>query len=152
MRKGFTIVEILIAIAIMVLLVFLILTSLPKLNSSQALSKDTAGVMAVISQARSMTLSSRDGVNYGVHIGSNQITLFKGSTYSSSDPNNSVLALNSQVTISTYTLTGGGSDIIFDRLKGTTSEPGSITLALIDTPTQTKIITVSATGIVNGTP
>lgn len=152
MKKGFTIIEIVIVIAIIVVVSALIIDSFPRLNASQALSKDTAGLIAVLNQARTETLSSRNDSTYGVHISTNQLTLFMGSSYVVGDSNNVDIPFNSQVMVGSYSLQGGGSDIVFNRLTGETSQYGSITLRLVSDATQTKTVNISATGIINGTP
>lgn len=152
MKKGFTIIEIVIVIAIIVVVSALIIDSFPRLNASQALSKDTAGLIAVLNQARTETLSSRNDSTYGVHVSTNQLTLFMGSSYVVGDSNNVDIPFNSQVMVGSYSLQGGGSDIVFNRLTGETSQYGSITLRLVSDATQTKTVNISATGIINGTP
>ena len=147
MQRGVTIIEILITIAILGIIVGIIGLSFAGLNSSQALDKNTSLVASIINEARSMTLSSIDASQYGVNLQQGQVTLFKGSSYSSSDTDNIVTPMHSLVGLRDITLAGGGVDVIFRRLTGHTDQAGTFEIYLINEPTTFHTITVSATGI-----
>lgn len=146
MTKGFTILETLMVIAILAVLATFVVMSFKNFNSAQALNKDAGLVVSVLNQARVLTLASRNNYQYGAHIATGQIVLFRGGSYSSSTTTNTTLSFNSGVSAST-SLTGGGSDVIFERLTGKTSDNGTITLSLSGSTT-TKSITIFSTGVV----
>lgn len=148
MNRGSTLIEILAVVAIISIISSILFFSFSKLNDYQAIDKETLGVISVLNNARSLTLSSKGGTQYGVHIEEDRITLFKGGTYSSSDPENVTHNLNTAVHISSYALSGGGSDIIFERLTGGTDQNGTITLSLRNDISNSKIITIFVTGTV----
>ena len=75
------------------------------------------------------------------------VVLFKGAGYSSGAQDNISLTLNEEVKISAIALTGGGSDVVFKKLTGATTQNGTVTLASIRDGTKTKVITIEATGI-----
>lgn len=152
MNRGLTIIEIIIAIGISILLLTIVGLPFKRMNETQVLSKEMANVMGVLNNTRSMSVSSKGGVAHGVHLSTNEVVVFSGETYSESDPNNVSIPLHSLVNISNISLTGGTSNIIFDQLTGETSSTGTITLSLVASSTQTKIITVRATGLIDGTP
>ncbi len=144
-NHGFTLIEILMVIAIMGILITIIISSFSILNKSQALEKSVRQGASIVSQARSLTLSSKEDSNYGVHFESSTLTLFKGPTYSALDANNIITPLNNLVSITNIALTGGGSDVVFERLSGSISTPGTITYTLGD---KTKSLTISGTGLI----
>src|SRR3989344_1838399 len=115
-NKGFTILEILLTLFVLSLVVTIVTFSFSKLNSSKALDGSANLVVLTLDEARSLTLSSVGDTKYGVHFTESEITLFKGSTYSSSDPSNVVTELNSLVGLRNIILSGGGTDIVFTRL------------------------------------
>src|SRR3990172_3802105 len=86
--KGFTVLEILVAISIITLVVTIITISFSKLNSAQALYKSADLVASVLDEARSLTLSSKGDSQYGIYFEDSQATLFKGAIYSPADPDN----------------------------------------------------------------
>ena len=147
-RQGFTLVEVVVVAAIGAILTAILISSLPKLNASQALNGDALLVASIIRQARSQTLASKDASAYGVHFENTRVVLFKGLSYSANDSLNISSSLHSLIIISNVALTGG-SDVVFQRLTGETAESGSVTLALVDNPTITKVISISGMGVVN---
>ena len=146
--KGFTVLEILVAISIITLVVTIITISFSKLNSAQALDKSADLVASVLDEARSLTLSSKGDSQYGIYFEDSQVTLFKGTTYSPSDPANVATNLHALVGLRNITLSGGGTSVIFKRLTGNTAETGTVEVFLKDSPTTFRTITISATGIV----
>jgi len=147
MKKGFTIIEVLIVLAIMAILGTFVAVSYSRFNSMQALDKTSALVSSVLNQARTLTLSSKDNTQYGVHLASGEITLFAGDTYSPSAGSNSVFTLNPQVSL-IADISGGGSEVVFERLTGKTDQDGTITLSLVSGASSAKTITIFETGII----
>ena len=147
-RLGFSIVEVLIVIAIFAIAATIVLSTFVNAGSAQALEKDVARITSLIERARSLTLSSYEGSRYGVHIESDDVTLFKGATYSAGVPDNVIETLNTKVEITGYVIAGGGADIVFDRLTGETAQTGTITVSLKSAPLLFFTVSVGATGLV----
>jgi len=149
MQKGFTVIEFLIAIIILAIIVTITYTSLSRLNSDQLLDKQADLVRSIISEARSLTLSSQDAAQYGVYFEASGLTLFKGDTYSVSDPDNIVTTLDSRVSLRDINFAGGSGDsVVFQRLTGETINYGSLEIYLIASSTNFHTITVTTTGVV----
>ena len=147
LKSGFTILELAIVIAIMATLSAIIISTFISFRKNQALEKDTEIVVQVLEQARNQTLSSKNSSVYGVHFTAPKITLFKGSSYVANDSNNQDFVLSSTDTILTISLAGGGSDIVFNRLTGETTQNGTI---VVSSPglSRTKTVTIYKTGVV----
>lgn len=146
-NKGVTVAELLIAIAILGILSGIVINSLVSFRKNQALQKDTELVVELLNQARNQTISTKNLSQYGVHFTSTTVTIFTGPTYSNGATGNQVFTLNSTDTILSITLTGGGSDVIFNRLTGETSQNGTI---VVSSPgiTETKTVTIYKTGVI----
>ena len=144
--------EMLVALAILAVAVTIIVISLSKLNASQALEKSTSLVMSVVDQAHSLTFSAKDDSQYGVYFEDSGVTLFKGATYSPSDPLNVVTAIDYRVSIRSILLAGGGSSVVFKRLTGETDQPGTLELFLKDSPAVAPAVTITKTGRVSMSP
>jgi prepilin-type N-terminal cleavage/methylation domain-containing protein len=142
---GFTVVELLVGISILAMVMSVSLGVFYSLNKSQAIKQSTLTVATAIRQARSLTLASKDGFQYGVHFGTSKAVLFKGTIYSDSDPNNQYYILHPLVEISNINL-GGVDDILFQKLSGTTEQPGTITLSLKD-GSKNSTLSIFSTGI-----
>ncbi len=147
MKKGFTIFELLIVISIIAILSAIIITTLSDFRHNQAVDKDAQTIVAYLDDAKSKTLASKDASQYGVYFSSSTITVFKGSSYSASDPENRVYDLNPTVRVNSISLTGGGSSVVFDRLTGGTAQNGTLVLSS-RRATTTRTVTIYKTGSV----
>ncbi len=145
-NKGFTLVEILVAIALMALISTVVIFSFSRINSMGALDKGSAEVVSTLNEARSLTLSSKDSSSYGVRFEESEIILFRG-VYNPSSAENILIPLSSLIRISDVSLEGGGSEVLFERLSGAVSENGSVTVSLVNDPSQSKIINIHETGL-----
>ena len=144
---GFSIIEILIVVAVLGLLAVVGIRVLSNFKNTTNLSTSIENGVSSLVDARSKTLSSKNGNQHGVHFESGKLTFFVGTTYSASDPENEEVLLPSVVEISTISLNGGGSDIIFKKLTGDTDQYGSVTFRIKDQVSQTRTISVPITGI-----
>jgi prepilin-type N-terminal cleavage/methylation domain-containing protein len=147
MKKGFTLIELLFVFGIILILTGIVFYSLSTFNKSQMLDRDTEKVVEVLRQARSQTLSAKNATNYGVYLASTTITLFTGNTYATTSSDNNQYPLLTSDLISTITLTGGGSQIVFNRLTGETAQNGTIVLTS-PSLSRTRTITIYKTGVI----
>src|SRR3989344_248097 len=142
-NRGITLMEILVSIAILGMLNLIGLWYFSKATNAQALEKDKQGLVAILQEARSLALSSKNALQYGVHLEEFQTVLFKGSTYDNKDQK-----FNRAIHLSAQSLNGGGIDIIFSRLTGETNNFGTITLSLINSPFSSVTITINNGGVI----
>ena len=149
-KKGFTLIEIAIVLLITTILIAVVVNSFSKFRNEQALKSETEEIISSLQSARDRTLSSENSYQYGVHFTSSSITIFRGASYSSSDSNNIVKNVITGTTISTISITGGGANIIFDRLTASTNTDGTIVVQATDDTTRSRTITISKTGIISG--
>lgn len=145
--RGFSVIELLFAIAILSVAISIVVISFSKLNSSKALKQSASLITSVLNEARSLTLSSANGSQYGVHFESSQVVLFKGASFSPADPLNIPTEINPLVGIGDVELSGGGTNVVFRRLTGETAESGTIELFLKSSPETLLIITINAAGL-----
>lgn len=146
-KKGFTTMEILVVLAVLSFIVAITFSSLSDFRNKSALKSSTQTALSVLQNARQKTLSSENLSQYGVHIDNSDLTLFTGSSYSQGLSSNIVYSIDSNIEV-TYSLNGGGSDIVFDRLTGQTSNYGTITFSLSSDNTKYKTITINNMGSV----
>jgi prepilin-type N-terminal cleavage/methylation domain-containing protein len=147
MKRGFSLIELLIVLAIMGILTGIVLSTFQVYKKSQALDKDVETIVETLRQARSQTLSSQNASKYGVHITSTAITLFVGSTYSAGSASNQDFSLQVSDAVLSINLVGGGSDVVFNRLTGDTSQSGSVVISSASI-SRTKTVTIYSTGLV----
>jgi len=146
--EGFTILEILVVVGIIVILTGIALGAYNNFSKQVDLDVTTQGILSTLRDARSRTLASEGETVYGVHFETDKYTLFAGSVYDASASANKVQDLTS-TEIYSISLTGGGSEVLFDRIRGTTDQYGSLGLRLVDNPSRTQTITIDSGGQVS---
>jgi len=147
MKKGFTLVEVLVVMAIAVILVALATVSLGNINDNNQLSSAKDGVFTLLREARNATISSKDASRYGVHFESGRAVYFKGDTFTEPSDDNKEFVMPDVITISDISLEGGGSDIIFDRLTGATEQYGTVRFSNVDDVSASTTISIFSTGV-----
>ncbi len=148
-KKGFTILELIIVVAIVAVLLVMVIPQFSRIKENQVLQSATSDVMSTLSKSRSETISSVNSSEYGVHFQSDKVIIFKGKTYSAGASDNEVITISTPASISNVTLGGVSStsgDIYFSRLSGAPSAVGTVT---VSTSSFSKTITISATGSVS---
>lgn len=146
---GFTLIEILIVVVILGGILSTTIISLSKFHRAQVLRTTSEEIISLLNDARSRTFSSENSSQYGVHVTSSDATLYIGPTYTSGTSTNKVTTIDSLVSISSISLNGGVSDVLFNRLSGDTNGYGTITLQLVSDATKQKVITILKTGTVS---
>lgn len=144
MKKGFTVIELLVVLAILAVLMVVITPSFMRFRQQQALQNTTNGVLSLITSARTKTLSGNDNSIYSVRFESSRAILFKGIVYTDGMATNEIYGYESPVTLGTVLLQDATQVLTFDRLRGTTSQHGTIQLQLPNGTT--RMITVTQTG------
>lgn len=146
--SGFSLLEILIAVFIIIMLATAAVFSFGSLRNSTSVSTTAGQIVSALQLARSQTVSGVNDTNFGVHFETNQYVLFEGTTYDSNAASNEVYPLSDSVEINTITLSGGGSEVVFDRIEGTTGNDGSIEIRSTADTTQTATVTVLPSGLI----
>ncbi len=147
-ERGFSLIEIILVIAVMSLISGVILFSFSTLNQNYALEGSAQNAVALFKDARGRTLSAKNNSQYGIHIASTSLILFPGSIFVSGNPNNETLNFSQSVAVGTTTLSGAGFDIIFSRLKGTPSQFGTTSVYLVNNSSKYMNIFIRESGLV----
>ncbi len=145
-KKGITILEIIIVIAVVGILARVVYPQLVKIKQTQVLKNASEDIISASNKAKSETLASLDSYNYGIHFQVDKIIIFRGTSYVSNDANNEIIDIISPASISTISLSGGGTDFYFNRQSGTPNKNGSVVVSIAGDSNLTKTITISATG------
>ncbi len=146
-RKGFTLIELLIVLGIVAIIFSLVIGFLNNFKDKESIDKNINLVAEVLRQAKHDTINSKDSSQYGVHFDSDKIVVFVGPTYSSLNPTNQTYPLDPNIVVYSTSISGGGSDIIFNKLSGSTDNNGDVTLKSLIAST-TKTITIYKTGLI----
>jgi len=144
--RGFTLMEVLIAIGIVIVLTTLVGFSFSAYRKSSDVTAVTDSLLSYLKEARADTLSSKSDSSWGVHIETSRIVIFKGASFTNGAPGNRQTTLPNTTQISSISLTGGGSDVLFKRLTGETDQNGTIVIQSVADSSVTSIVTIQPTG------
>lgn len=147
LTRGVTLLELIVVISVGAIITAVTIGAFSGIAPRKTLEKETSGVLSLLEQARNLTLSAKNASVYGVHFEATKAVLFTGSIYSASATSNVVGLLSPLVQISPITLAGGGSEVVFNRLVGDTTQSGTVKIYLVASSTQSKTITIFATGL-----
>ena len=145
--EGFSIIELLVLIAVTGMIVLIVLPQFAKTRENQVLKDGVQDILSSLDKARTETLSSLNSSEYGVHFQSDKVIIFKGKVFSAGAGGNETINITTPASITNVTfggVSGTSGDVYFNRLSGAPSTTGTITTA---TPSYSKIITISATGV-----
>lgn len=147
MCKGFTLIEMLIASAVVIILAVIIFSGLTSFRESNNLLRGVDLVSDTLNKARVQTLSSKEQSAYGVRLASTTITLFKGNGYNPSDSSNEVINLPALVEIASFANSSTSLNIVFKRLSGETDNPGTVKMIIRSNADKTKEIEIYNSGL-----
>jgi type II secretory pathway pseudopilin PulG len=141
--SGFSLIEILVIIAIFVTISLFVVSGFRNYSRFQEYQQAVATIRATIHEAKIQARSSEDGQARGIHFGTNTVTLFPGSTYVAGNSANRVTTL-SQVRIITN-LGNGSPQTVFSNLYGLPSATGTVSIVGLQ-HIGTTTLTITASG------
>lgn len=142
--EGFTFIEILITIGIFSILGSITLNALSNVRTGRELDAAVSETIATIRLAQSKTLASVEDSQYGIHFETDRVMLFQGASYAAGTTTETNV-FSSRVRIMGISLLGGGSDVVFQRLTGTTTAYGTIQMGA---GSYERILTIDPSGAV----
>jgi prepilin-type N-terminal cleavage/methylation domain-containing protein len=141
MKKGFTLIELIIVIALISILGFLSTGFYSRFYNQNAVSTITDELTQEFRKAQIYAMMGKQNGNWGVHNNTTSIILFQGSTFVGRNTAfDETFTVNSNITIT------GLTDLIFFRMTGTPSATPTI---IISNANNTRTITVNSQGVVN---
>lgn len=146
-KKGFTLMELLVVMAIGIALFAISINVFSNLRNKESLDSVSALVVEVLRQAKHATIESKNSNQYGVYFNTSNIVLYIGPTYIPGSPTNEVYNFSSDVRLYSISINGGGNAVLFDRITGDTINNGTIVLRS-ETSSTTKSITIYKTGLI----
>lgn len=142
--SAFTLVEVMVTIAIIAIIGTVSVTSFVSFSKRETLDATAAALAGGLRDARTQTLASVGGNQYGIALATDKFTFFQGSMYDSQAETNKVFDFNSAVRASSTI-----SVVVFERLTGNSTASGTIDLYLISDPTIKRVVGISLTGLVS---
>jgi len=146
-NNGFSLIEVLAVICIISIVLGIAVINGRNFNNSIELENTAKSIDAKIKLAKSYSIGARNGTNYGVHFEADKVVIFEGDTFDARALTNEAFVFSDKIEINMpVSLAGGGSDLVFDRLIGSTSNFGSIEMGVISEPSKIKQIIINSDG------
>lgn len=151
MRRAFTLVELLVVVGAMGLLFSLTMSALLGFRGNSDLENSREGALQALRRAQVETLASKGDSQWGVYFATSalphQYTLFQGPSYAlRTQTSDVVFNVPRRIEIFQMGLVGGGQEVVFGRVVGTTTEAGSIGFRVISDPARTAVISIDSSG------
>jgi len=144
---GFSLIEILIAIAILLIIGGVSISPFLNWRREKAIDSASDITLSVLEEARNLTINAYKGNQYGVYLGTNdRLITFIGTTYDSGTTSNIVTMLPTNEIISTSTL---GTSVVFQKFSGSAQGNGIIVLSDKNNASTTRTIIVDISGAVS---
>lgn len=141
--RGNSLAEMIVVCGMIALLAGMSIVSLTNLVKRENLSSNAVALAAALRDARSRTIASVKGLQYGVKIDADRFTVFPGPTFSSSTADSSFVFSNAVGAVTSIPI------VLFSRVTGNSSASGTIDLYLRTGGSTKKSIQVESTGLVN---
>ncbi len=146
-HRAFTLMEILVVVGLMMLISGISIAVLSSLLSKQRVEKDAESAYSYLQSARNQTLVGEAGSQYGVAFATTTITLFKGTSYTQGDPNVVTFTFLNNSVFQNVRLTGGATQVYFNKLSGKPSATGTIEVVSKNDPALKEVIIIHASGL-----
>lgn len=144
-RRGFTLVEILVSLAIILLLMGIGAYALIASRTAKQLDTMTDSITAKLEEAKSNAISGKNGTNFGLAFSTTTYVYWSGSSYSPGNANNLTYPVTNGFSI-TSTIPGTDHAIMFARITGLPNATGSITITSNQNASTTDTITIGTLG------
>lgn len=112
-QKGFTFIEMIISLSLLVMISTLILVSFNSLNNKQSLDKQIDFIKSSINQTRTNAINSKNGLDQNIKFSTTSITY-----------DNKIINLENNISLSSYTT--GTNTVSFSRLSGFPNATGTL--------------------------
>lgn len=150
--KGISLIEFLTIIAILMVLAGMAIPAFRFFQKESDLKNSAQEIINTLRLAQNKTLASEVASSWGVYFSTttwpHQYTLFQGIDFTSrTTTSDEVHNLSESVEIYEINLAGGKKGVVFDRITGTTSQSGTISLRLKADHTKTRTIYIEGSGL-----
>jgi prepilin-type N-terminal cleavage/methylation domain-containing protein len=145
--RGYTLVELIAVVAIISILMVIIIPSFTDFRRNSQLNVAAMNLVTLLNKARTLSISGKNDTQYGVHLEASKAVLYRGATYVSNASTNETYSFDSGLSLSSITINGGGSEVLFDRWTGATNNDASMVLSVTGTSKSTTLL-VRNTGII----
>jgi prepilin-type N-terminal cleavage/methylation domain-containing protein len=148
MSKGFTLIEIILVVAVMLVLAGMAPTFYTRFLLQNATANTTDEIVGSLRKAQISAMTSKQGSAWSVNFSANAVTLYIGTTFAGHNiAFDEKFSKNSNITIS-CPLCVNGTDISFARVTGLPT-PSTATITVSSSNGDSETISVNSQGVVS---
>jgi prepilin-type N-terminal cleavage/methylation domain-containing protein len=122
MYKGFTLLELLMSVAVLSLLAIFIIPVSQSLQNRNNLDAATQTIVLAIRHAQLQAIGGKSDDSWGIHLSEGIVTIFRGGSYGDHPSDNDEQSFTPTISPS------GTTEFVFEKITGTLGEAGEITL------------------------
>jgi len=134
-KAGFTLVELMLVVSLMVLLGVLVFPISVSFYQTQIINDVQAGLTASLRESQMLAISGKDDSSFGVYLQDGSYTLFTGESYLGRDENKDEI-----VSIAPNVSVDGPTEIIFSQLTGLPNVSETVVLSFGNKTRQIEIM------------
>jgi len=147
--KGFTLVEMIIVVAITAILGSMAFVSFGRIINYNSIETQAESVRSHIERARIFTLASKNNSSFGVYFSSTSARVFQGTTFVSASSSDQIYTIDPNQSIININFAGGGSTIYFNKITGEPNATGTIMISSKSNTDDRRTVVIYQTGIVD---
>jgi prepilin-type N-terminal cleavage/methylation domain-containing protein len=141
MPRGFTLMETMVVMAVLILVAGAVFPLYQKFEDDQVLKNAAWRTTSMIRQAESRAMTAAEDSAWGLFVSGSQATMFAGDSYAARDPSHDeVFTADSSVVFS------GDSEVVFSKIDGTPSLPAAT--IFLATSSETITLNLNEKGLV----
>lgn len=145
--RGFSLIELLVAISVLLILVLVTLQNFGNYARVQQFQRFADEVGHELRLARQQTVASKDDSAYGIYIGTSTVELFSGNIPDVGTSTNTIIDFANRNYFATSSFSDGNWYVTFERLTGEASATGTIVITSTDLG-RTATYTIYQSGLV----
>lgn len=147
--KGFTLIEMIIVIAITAILGSMAFVSFGRIINYTSIEGQAQSIRSHIERARIFTLASKNNSSFGVIFSSSTARVYQGTTFVTASSSDQVYVLDINESIININLGNGGSSIYFNKITGEPNATGTIVVTSKSNTDDRRTVIIYQTGIVD---
>ena len=150
-QRGISMIEVLMALVIMTLLATMGFSSYRIWQKQISLINTRDEIKSALARAQQLATAASGNTAWGLHLATSTYTVFPGSFYNETDPDNRTWVLNGVEIVESYITFSDGaggytSDVVFSKFDGETYNTGTIEIIIANQPSFTKTVEVQSPG------
>lgn len=144
-REGFTLMEVLVVLAIVSVLVVIAVSNFRSSKDKKELDSLVNSIVFDLEQAKANAMSGKNGQNQGIKFNASSYVTFGGSAYIASNQSNVTVPVTAGYQLAN-TIPGTDDAIVFSRITGNTNVTATVTVSRISDATKKKDIVIGNLG------